>query len=311
MDPAFEQAAFALDPGQVSEPVRSRFGYHLIETTEVLPASIKPFEEVKAQLIAEVGKQAVSSQFFDLSERLATLAYETPDSLAPAAQQLGLDVQTSDWIPRSGGQGVFASPKILNAAFSDDLVRQGVNSELIEPEKERMQAVVLRVLEHRDTAAKPLDQVRDEIVTALRTERAQAAALTEAKALQERLAAGATLAEIAGGFTLSQPGAVTRNEPKVPAAVRDVAFTLPRPVEGQAGSKPVSGVATLPDGAALVLVSAVTDGDPAATPEPARLQQGQSIARSIGSQAYQHLVEDLESRAKVERKPLTEGPNPE
>ena len=59
MDPAFEQAAFALNPGQVSEPVRSRFGYHLIETTEVLPASIKPFEEVKAQLIAEVGKQEV------------------------------------------------------------------------------------------------------------------------------------------------------------------------------------------------------------------------------------------------------------
>ncbi|HSQ08249.1 MAG TPA: peptidyl-prolyl cis-trans isomerase, partial [Chromatiaceae bacterium] len=309
MDPAFEQAAFALDPGQVSEPVRSRFGYHLIETTEVLPASIKPFEEVKAQLTAEVGKQEVSSQFFDLSERLATLAYETPDSLAPAAEQLGLEIQTSDWIPRGGGQGVFSSPKTLNAAFSDDLVRQGVNSELIEPEKERMQAVVLRVLEHRDAAAKPLDQVRDEIVNALRTERAQAAALAEAKALQERLVAGAALAEIAGDFTLSQPGAVTRNEPKVPAAVRDVAFTLPRPVEGQAGSKPVSGVATLPDGAALVLVSAVTDGDPAATPEPARLQQGQSIARSIGSQAYQHLVEDLESRAKVERKPLTEGSN--
>ena len=70
-----------------------------------------------------------------------------------------------------------------------------------------------------------------------------------------------------------------------------------------------SGVATLPDGAALVVVSAVTDGDPAAIPEPARLQQGQSIARSIGSQGYQHLVEDLESRAKVERKPLAEGSN--
>jgi peptidyl-prolyl cis-trans isomerase D len=309
MDPAFEQAAFALEPGQVSEPVRSRFGYHLIETTEVLPASVKPFEEVKAELIAEVGQQEVSSQFFDLSERLATLAYETPDSLAPAAEQLGLAIQTSDWIPRGGGQGVFASTKILNAAFSDDLVRQGVNSELIEPEKERMQAVVLRVLEHRDAAAKPLDQVRDEIVSALRTERAQAAALTEAKALQERLMAGAALAEIAGGFTLSQPGAVTRNEAKVPGGVRDVAFRLPRPAEGQAGTQPVSGVATLPDGAALVLVSAVTDGDPAATPEPARLQQRQSIARSIGSQAYQHLVEDLESRAKVERKPLAEGSN--
>ena len=185
------------------------------------------------------------------------------------------------------------------------MIRQGVNSELIEPQKDRMQAVVLRVLDHREAADKPLEQVRGDIVTALRGERAQAAALAEAKALQERLAAGAALAEIAGAFTLSQPGAVTRNEAKVPAAVRDVAFTLPRPVDGQEGAG--SGVATLPDGAALVVVSMVTDGDPAAIPEPARLQQGQSIARSIGTQGYQHLVEDLESRAKVERKPLAEG----
>ena len=305
MDPAFEEAAFALNPGRVSDPVRSRFGYHLIETTEILPASVKPFEEVKTQLAAEVGKQESSSHFFDLSERLATLVYETPDSLAPAAQQLGLEVQTSDWIPRGGGGGVFESPKVLNAAFSDDLIRQGVNSELIEPQKDRMQAVVLRVLDHREATAKPLEEVRGDIVTALRTERAQAAALAEAKALQDRLAAGASLPEITGAFTLSQPGAVTRNEAKVPAPVRDVAFTLPRPVDG----KPGSGVATLPDGVALVVVSMVTDGDPAATPEPTRLQQGQSIARSVGTQAYQHLVEDLESRAKVERKPLAEGSN--
>lgn len=309
MDPAFEQTAFALDLGQVSEPVRSRFGYHLIETTEILPASIRPFDEVKAQLAAEVGKQESSSRFFDLSERLATLVYETPDSLASAAQQLGLEVQTSDWIPRGGGEGVFASPKVLNAAFSDDLVRQGVNSELIEPQKDRMQAVVLRVLDHREATAKPLEQVRGDIVTALRTERAQAAALAEARALQARLLTGTPLAEIAGAFTLSQPGAVTRSEAKVPTPVRDVAFTLPRPVGGQVGSRPVSGVATLPDGAALVVVSAVTDGDPAATAEPARLQQGQAITQAIGSQGYQHLVADLESRAKVERKPMAEGSN--
>ena len=111
MDPAFEEAAFALNPGQVSEPVRSRFGYHLIETTEILPASIKPFEEVKTQLVAEVGKQESSSHFFDLSERLATLVYETPDSLAPAAQQLGLEVQTSDWIPRGGERVSLKAPR--------------------------------------------------------------------------------------------------------------------------------------------------------------------------------------------------------
>ena len=99
MDPAFEQAAFSLAKGQLSEPVRSRFGYHLIETTEIIPASIKPFEAVRAELIAEVTKQEASSHFFDQSERLAALVYESRDSLSPAAEQLGLQVQTSELDP--------------------------------------------------------------------------------------------------------------------------------------------------------------------------------------------------------------------
>jgi peptidyl-prolyl cis-trans isomerase D len=170
-----------------------------------------------------------------------------------------------------------------------------------------MQAVVLRVLEHREAVTKPLDQLREEIVAALRGERAQAAAVAEANLLRERLVAGAALADLTGSFELSQPGFVTRNEAKVPAEIREVAFTLPRPVEGPTGSRPGSGVATLPDGAALVVVSKIEEGAPGSIPEPARVQQAEAMAQSIGSQGYQHLVEDLESRAKVERKPLAEG----
>ena len=218
MDPAFEEAVFTLSQGQLSEPVRSRFGYHLIETTGVVPASIKPFEEVKPELIAEVSKQEAAARFFDLSERLATLAYESPDSLAPAAEQLGLEVQTSDWIPRPGGPGVFASPKVLTAAFSDDLVKQGVNSEIIEPDKDRMQAVVLRVLEHRDASFKPLDEVREEIVAAVHQERARSAALAAAEAMSKQIAEGASRVDVFADYKVEQPGTVTRNDQQGPEA---------------------------------------------------------------------------------------------
>ena len=148
-----------------------------------------------------------------------------------------------------------------------------------------MQAVVLRVLEHRDAAAKPLDQVRDEIVTALRTRACPGGGPGR----------GQGPAGAAGGG--GGPGGDRRQLHPESAGCRDPkrgqgpgggARCRLHPAAsggGPGGDRPASGVATLPDGAALVVVSAVTDGDPAAIPEPARLQQGQSIARSIGSQA--------------------------
>ena len=283
--------------------MRSRFGYHLIETTEIIPASIKPFEAVRAELVAEVTKQEASSHFFDQSERLAALVYETPDSLGPAAEQLGLQVQTSEWIPRSGGADLFGNPKVLNAAFSDDLIKQGVNSELIEPERDRMQAVVLRVVDHRDASVKPLDEVRDEIAAALRQTRARESALAAVEAMRKRLGEGASIAEVAGDYALESPGSVTREDSHIPQAIRDLAFTLPRPAEGSVST----GSAKLADGAALVVVSKVEDGSLEGAPADTRAQQGEAMARAMGSQGYKHLVEDLESRAKIERKALVEG----
>ncbi len=303
MDPAFEQAAFSLTQGQLSEPVRSRFGYHLIETTGITPASTKPFEAVRAELIAEVTQQEASSHFFDQSERLATLVYEAPDSLAPAAEQLGLEVQTSDWIPRTGGTDFFGNPKVLNAAFSDDLIKQGVNSELIEPERDRMQALVLRVLDHRDASSKPLPDVRDEIVAALRQVRAREAAFAAAEAMRQRLNDGASLADVAGDYAVASPGSVRREDGGVPQEVRDVAFTLSRPAQGSVSA----GSTKLNDGAALVVVSQVEDGSLEGAPEGARAQQWAAMARAVGSQGYEHLVKDLESRAKIERKVPAEG----
>jgi peptidyl-prolyl cis-trans isomerase D len=303
MDPAFEEAVFSMPVGQLSGPVRSRFGYHLIETTGITPASTKPFEDARAELIDELTKQESSALFFDQSERLATLAYETPDSLAPAAEQLGLQVQTSDWFPRAGGVSLFANPKVLNAAFSDDLVKQGVNSELIEPERDRMQVVVLRVIDHRDASVKPLAEVRDEVIAALRQVRAQKAAVAAVEDMRKRLIAGASIAEVAGSYAVESPGAVTREDQRAPQEVRNVAFTLPRPAEGSVSA----GVAVLEDGAALVVVSKVEDGAQDGVSDDARDQQARAMARALASQGYKHLVEDLESRAKIERRALPEG----
>jgi peptidyl-prolyl cis-trans isomerase D len=298
MDPGFEKAAFELDVGTVSEPVRSRFGYHLIEVTEVQGGNVKPFEEVRDQLAQEAAAGESEALFFDLAERLANLAYESPDSLIPAAETLGLTIQTSDWFDRTGGEGLFANPKVTAAAFSEDVLTLGNNSELMEPDPDVMRAIVLRVDEHRPASVQPLDQVRDQVVETLQQQQASAAALDAARAMVERLQAGEEMASVAGGLEVQSTGLVGRTAADVPPAVLQLAFTMPRPADG--GQTFASG----DDGAGDALVVAlhkVADGDSKELDDRAREAEASMLADTLARAAYDRLVDDLEARAKIER----------
>lgn len=301
MDPAFDRAAFALERGVLSEPVRSAFGYHLIEVTEVEEAQVRPFEEVRDELLAEASKRGAEGQFFEWAERLATLAYESPDSLEPAAEALGLELQTSEWLDRSGGEGILANRRVIGAAFSDEVLRQGLNSDVIEPEPQVLQAIVLRVAEHEEASARPLEQVRSEIVETLRAEQAAAAAQRVAEELAGRVRAGEPFAEVAGSYAVTDAGLVARDAAEVPDPIRSLAFTLPRPAEGATSV----GSQVLPEGdAAVVVVSEIADGDLDALDAVVRAQQGRGLAQRTGSALFEDLLEDLQQRAKIERRPL-------
>lgn len=298
MDPAFDQAAFALDAGQLSDAVRSQFGYHLIEVTEIEPGATKPFEEIREELLADLEERGNEGRFFDWAERLANLSYESPDSLEPAAEVLGLALQTSDWIDRSGGDGVLAHPKVVTAAFRAEVLEEGNNSDLIELEHDRLQAVVLRVLEHEETAAKPLDEVRDEILTILRDKRAADAAIANAAEMAEALQAGEDLLVAAEGYEVEDLGLISRNAAQVPTEVLDFAFRLPRPGQGGRGY----GSLSLNDGdGALVILSEVVDGSLEGVDETTRDQTRRSLAQGIGRSYYEDLLSDLESRADIRR----------
>ncbi len=302
MDPAFDEAAFSLQPGELSQPVKTRFGYHLIEVQSVTPASVKPFEEVRDQLRAEVARQRAEGLFYDMGERLANVVYESSDSLEPAAEELGLSIQHSDWVGREGVEGLLANPKVTAAAFSEEVLNERRNSDLIEPEKDVLKAVVVRVVDHREAATLPLDEVRDDIVAALRQERARKAAAAAAAAAEEKLKGGADWASVAAGDQVEEPGLVGRSDPDLPAPVREVAFTLPVPTGGQASI----GTATFSDGdAAVVRVTRVESGEVTPAPQQGPDQARSTLGRLMGRQAYDAVLEDMERRADVERKPMT------
>ena len=305
MDPAFDQAAFALKQGQLSEPVRTRFGYHLIQVTKIDPAKVKPLAEVKDQLLAQAKKRQSEGAYYDLAEKLANLTFESPDSLEPAAKALGLKVQTTGWIERSGGKGIFANPKVVAAAFSDDVLKDRHNSEVIEPERNAQESIVLRVVDHEDATVKPLAAVRDQVVANLRDQDASQAAKAAAVKLTEQLNAGGKVTQVASDYDLKEPGLVTRTKPDVPPAVLELAFRLPRPQK----DGPTYGSTELAEGdAAVVSISDVVDGSPDALSQAVRDQDRRELAQTMGSRSYDDLVEDLISRAKITRKPITESP---
>jgi peptidyl-prolyl cis-trans isomerase D len=301
MDPAFEQAAFGLELNTVSEPVRSRFGYHLIEVTEVQGGEVKPFEAVRDELAREASSGQSEAAYFDVAERLASLAYESPDSLIPAAETLDMEIQTSDWFDRSGGEGVLASPKVTGAAFSEDVLTMGNNSELIEPDPEVMQAIVLRVDDHRPASVRPLDEVRDQVVELIQQRKSSEAAMSAASSMVVRLQSGETLAAAAGDFEVKTPGLVERNAPEVPAAVLELAFSMPRP---GAGAPRFDSVETGAGDAVVVVLTQVVDGDPAALDQAAREAEARLLSDTLARSAYEHLLDDLQSRAKIERETL-------
>jgi peptidyl-prolyl cis-trans isomerase D len=303
MDPAFEQAAFDLDVGVVSEPVRSRFGYHLIEVTAVEGGEAKPFDDVREELARELGRGDAEAAYFELAEQLANLTYESPDSLIPAAEALDLEIQTSDWIERDGGEGVLGQPRVMTAAFSDDVLVAGNNSELIEPDPDLMQAIVLRVDEHEAASVRPLEEVRDEIVAALKAEQAATAARAEAEAMLQRLRAGESLEAVAAELEIKRPGEVSRSQADVPPTVLELAFSAPRPAEDGAPSY-ASGVVADGD-AVIVAVRAVADGSTEAMDPAMRDAERRLLAQIQGEHGFNAVLDDLVARAKVERKPLT------
>lgn len=179
-DPAFEHALYALKEGEVSAPVRTRFGWHLIKLLGVQAPEVPSFETLKPDLVRELKAEQVEQRFVEASKQLETAAYEAADLGAPA-KELNLTIQTSAPFGRVGGDDIAANPSVVQAAFSPAVIQEGANSPLIELDPETV--LVLHLKEHRKAEKQPLEQVKEQIITQLRQEKATAKARQEGEAL--------------------------------------------------------------------------------------------------------------------------------
>lgn len=294
-DPAFEEALFALEKGSISDPVRTDEGYHVIWLRDVREASQKPFEEVREELKAEQLQAERERLYSDRSGELIDLIYEHPDSLQPAAEALGLEVKTAGPYARDSSEGLFVHPAVREAAFSDEVLLEGNVSDAINIGDNHVAA--LRVTEHAKSEPKPLADVRADIVARILAQRRSDALKARADALYARLRGGETLEALAAELETEPQAAqgVGRAALEPDQAIVGEAFRLPRPQ----GDAPVRHLAAVGDGYALIELTAVKDGDPAAVPEARRTQVRTELQQSYARAESQDLLQVLRSETEI------------
>lgn len=189
MVPEFDEAVFSMAVGEISEPVRTQFGYHLIQLQEIQAEEMRSLQDARAELSEELQRRTAEERFYELSETISNIAYEEPDSLEGAAIAAGVTVQQSALFNRQGGtDGVVSKPAVIQAAFSELVLSEGKNSDPIELADDHM--VIVRVAEHRPATRKPLESVKREVVDAVLTQRAESTARKQGLDLLEQLQQG-------------------------------------------------------------------------------------------------------------------------
>ena len=232
MAPEFEEAAFTLQEGQISEPIRTEFGFHIIRLKAIKPGGIKTYAEVQDDVASSYKKEQAEALFFELAERLSELVYEQPDSLEPAASALNLKLQSSDAITRAELSQRF-SERLAQATFEPEVLVEGLNSEPIDIANGRI--VVVRVSEHEPSRIPEFGEVADTVTKDMRDERAREAIKSAGDAVIERLENGEDLQAVLQQFGIQweSVAAADRDSAKLNRAVSRAAFRMAPPESGQ------------------------------------------------------------------------------
>ncbi|MCD6042557.1 MAG: peptidylprolyl isomerase, partial [Burkholderiales bacterium] len=215
-----EDAIWRLKENEISGIVESSYGFHVIRVTGIrkeerrashilieAPTDAKPYEEMRADLEADLRKQRAAKRFAQSADDFQNLVYEQADSLKPAAERFKLQAQQTGWITKSASQelGALDNPKLLAALFSSDAIQNRRNTDAIEVAPNTL--VAARVVEHQAARNRSFDEVKGEIAEAMRSREASALALKDGQAKLERLRKGED-----AGLKWSAPRLVSRRD---------------------------------------------------------------------------------------------------
>jgi len=289
---AFDDAVFAMKPGDIVGPVQSEFGSHVIRLVDVTPARTRPFDEVKAQIETDLKRQKTAQKFAAAADQFQNLVYEQADSLAPVAKALGLAVETSPLVTRAQAQQIaMGSAKVVQALLSPESIAAKRNTEAIEIGPNALMAA--RLVEYKPAAPRPFDEVKEEIRRQLVR---QAAVELAQKAGREKLASleqGKSDRDV--GVTFAKAVTLVRNRPQpgfAPDGVTKIFQADPAKLPRYIGARSERGGFSI-----YKLVNVVNPPEA----EPAKLANARKgIADAQNREVFDAYVGALKSKAKVE-----------
>jgi peptidyl-prolyl cis-trans isomerase D len=290
----FEDAAFGMKKGEISEPIESDFGFHIIKLTDIKAPKQKSFDELRAGIEADLRSQQAQRKFAEAAETFTNGVYEQSDSLKGIAEKLKLEVKTANNVMRKASAvqtGVLANTKLLAAVFSADSVEKKRNTEAIEVAVNQLAAA--RITQYSFARTLPLAEVRNSVRDRLIATRSSELAKKDGA---EKLTAWKTNgvnASLANALVISRD-----QDQKIPAAVRDAAMRadttqLPAWIGVDLGNQ----------GYAVVRVNKVLERTPPAeaAAKQERAQYAQWIAKAEGQAYFESLKERYKVQIKVKR----------
>ncbi len=248
------EIVFSMNEGELSEVERTNKGLHIFKVTGIKGGIKNIFERSREIVEKDYKKSEAEYKYFNLADKLVTLTYEHADSLEVAAEEIGIEVQESDFFDRTNASGVLANPKVLSASFNKEIIKSGQNSEAIELNNDHL--IVLQVLEYLPAEKKPLEEVTEQIIQILKSEQASKLQQEKGEKILKELRQGSDLFQVSEMFEFEweQADAVIRDDVSVNRKILRTAFKLGKPQED---SLKFSGVEIDKENYAVLAVSNV------------------------------------------------------
>ena len=290
-----EEALNLLTLNEISSPVVSEFGVHLVKLTQEADNSFPSFEEAKSRLERDITSSEVERIYAERLQDLSNLAFETGDLLT-IEEELTLEIQRSDQIPRSGGSGIFSDLDVVGAAYSDEVLIDGNNSDVIELSDS--QSLVIRVLEFSEASVQPLAEVDAEIAVLIRTQMEREAVQELGNQLLTALEQERSIDELLSQNELTwiSETDIERNSFLVNREIVNEVFSLPKPTEEIRRSN-----LTLSNGTfVLVELNQVNEGSIDSIPEEQIVGLSNSIKTDLGNNDFQAYMASLRESAEIQ-----------
>lgn len=293
-DPAFEDALYALENGQISAPVRTDYGWHVIKLLGVQAADVPSFASLKDKLSQDLKSQQVEQRFVEAVRELESAAYESADLQQPASE-LGLEIKVSEPFGREGLDGLFANRQVLQAAFSTEVLEEGANSTAIELDPET--TVVLRVKEHKRPEQIAFAEVSTQIREQLLVKRAIEQAQSQGQALLSSLQEGKTSTAQAQQDAWQVVEAATRDQENVDPEVLQALFKMPKP---EANAAEFAGLNLSNGDYVIIRLTGVNAAADSLTASELK-QYREILASRAGQVDFSAFLQQLELDAKIQR----------